>query len=166
MLTLIEVLDHFEFKRDVYLAFLDMGELAGFGARSLFNDPRLLEGSFLELFMIAHDTDQDRQIGNFNLYANNDDSKELAKKISALSRRSQSGVRFEYQADQAPPMGVLSFYPELNIDALLLTQNLDTDQNPRILSSNDFVETLNVSSFHGAFHSIAMIVLSQLMMLE
>lgn len=158
LLMMTEVLSHFHFHRDIYLVFADMGEFASFGVTKVLQKEELKKADVIELLMLG---DHPRRgAASFHIYPVNESSHDFAKKVADLSSLARSGLRFELTKAPLLEFSQLSKHSLPDGDSIVLTQNMTQGGNPRAMTSNDFVETLNLNAFHSAFRSLMMVVFS------
>jgi len=165
LLKLVELLKELDLPKTIKIVFFDVEELGFLGSKNFVEnlDSSSKNLGYINLVMLGHDTknqDQNQKIGNFKAYIRNpsieadkigaEKDLEWVNKILAIPQKNSSGVNFEITANSMNSSSHIRFW-EKNIPAVCFTQNWDTDFNPRYHTSNDFSETLNMSTYHQTF---------------
>jgi len=173
LLSMMELFAELDMPKTIKLVFLDLEGPSAFGSQEFAK--RLMSSignqkiaGVLNLFMLAHDTkinDSEKKFNNFKIYYKNSD-KTLASLISEKSHKLYGSFEFkefEVEAqrdsnDKFPP--TLQSFWSLGLPAVTLSENRETDLNPRYNTSNDFVETLNFNTYLLVFRALTGTVLS------
>jgi hypothetical protein len=123
---------------------------------------------FINLLMLGNDSkrdDKEKKINNMKLYLRspgekgNENDLKLASLIFTNGKRLYSAIEFKLEANGMNSSSHVNFW-EAGHPAICLSQNWESDFNPRFHTSNDFVETLNMNTYVNAFRYIAGAVLA------
>ncbi len=175
-LSMIEILVELDLPKTIKIVFFDAEEAKSLGSQEYAKKLMSTIGTqkivgFLNLTMLAHDTklsDLEKKFNNFKLYYKASD-KQLSNMISQSVDRLYGQVEFKETeiVPNAPEEATMKKFPStlesfwsLGLPAITLTQNRESDLNPRHNTSNDFVETLNFNTYILVFRSITGAVLS------
>lgn len=164
MLSMMEILNKLNLPKTVKLVFLDMGEFDSLGAKSFSTSKEFLAekasrkiSGVINLTMLGHDSrtgDTDKKMNNMNLYAPAGDA--FAAGLIKSGKENYSTVTFtqttETENSKLPKDS--SFFREAGVSAVTFSQNREGDLNPRYMTSNDFVETLNINTYSNVFRYI------------
>lgn len=161
LLTMIEILNALDLPKTIQIVFFDAEELGAQGSRD-FIQKLNTEGQkilgILNIMMIAHDSknfDRNQKLNNMSLYFTKAEDQSLATMIDQAGKRNFSSINFQQlimkKELQLPGAQTLENLSKTGLPALLITQSLESDLNPRYLSSNDFVETLNFPTYISTF---------------
>lgn len=169
LLSMIEILDKLDLPKTVRIVFFDFEELGFMGSRSFIEkmgDQKIT--GYINLVMLGHDSkreDKEKKLNNMKLYlrapsdkGSSDDLK-LANIINDNGKRLYSTVEFKAEANGMNSSSQISFW-DAGHPAICLTQNWESDFNPRFHTPNDFVETLNMNTYTAAFRYITGAVLA------
>ncbi|MBY0413270.1 MAG: M28 family peptidase, partial [Bdellovibrionales bacterium] len=180
-LAMIEILNKLYLPKTVKIVFFDLEESNAQGSQAFFksqefqndkNTKKIL--GFANLFMLGHDskvTDVDKKLNNMKIYtrlksqANQGLDEAFANSIINTGKRSYPGVTFTVSEDnnQVSPLGfpdTLRPLWEIDVPAIVVTQNREGDLNPGYMTSNDFIETLNINTYSNVFKFIMSFVLA------
>ncbi len=119
---------------------------------------------FINLLMLGHDSkreDKESKNNNMALYIrpNEIGDQGLAGEIINGGKKTWSSIDFKVQANAMNSSSHEMFWKE-GLTAVVLTQNWDSDFNPRWHTPNDFYETLNLNTWNSAYRFITGAVLS------
>jgi hypothetical protein len=170
LLNLIELLDKLDIPKTVQVVFLDAEELGAQGSieyiKTLSAEGQKIQG-LLNIMMIAHDsrnTDREQKLNNMSLYFIKPEDQELARVFEEAGKRNVSSIKFSSllmkEGSGLPGDLTLMNLSKTGLPAIMMTQGLESDLNPRYLSSNDFVETLNIPTYISTFKFLANSVLT------
>ncbi len=171
LLSLAELFSKLDSPRSVKIVFFDFEEFDSLGSKE-YSKKFLSEigtqklASFIHLNRLAHDTklfDSDKKFNNFQVYHRNQQDNKAQNEIDFLSLFMKMGekntpqIKFKMAEVSADSMDFVTadVFRSLGFNAMTFTQNLSTDPNPRIYTSNDFVETLNFTTYSFAYRFIA-----------
>lgn len=170
LLSLIEILDKLDLPKTVRVVFFDLEELGAQGSKNYAQGLSDAEVSgvtgFINVMMIGHDSrreDKEKKLNNMHLYFNSK-GEAFGKLFNEAGKRHVANLDFRMletnrePSEDAFPKTLESFQDKL--PALLMTQNRTSDLNPRYRSTNDFVETLNFSSYLNIFKFLGTAVLT------
>lgn len=176
LLSMIEILNKLDIPKTVRIVFYDCEEFGGAGSLEFAKKTKEDMGSqkiagVINLIMLGHDSrigDKDKKMNNMNIYLrprdqeNAEGTGKLAQMIVESGKRNYSNVEFApketFSADYFP-MTSEHFWAQ-GIPAVTMTQNREGDLNPRFMTSNDFVETLNLNTYTNVFKYITSAVLA------
>jgi hypothetical protein len=161
LLTMIEILDKLDLPKTIKIVFFDAEELGAQGSgdfiQKLNTEGQKILG-ILNIMMIAHDSknfDSNQKLNNMNLYFSRAVDQSLASVIDEAGKRNYSSINFQQlsmkKQSSLPGAQTLENLSKSSFPAVLVTQSLESDLNPRHRSSNDFVETLNISTYISTF---------------
>lgn len=164
-LSLIEVLSAIELPKTVCVVFTDFDEIAFSGTWAhLQKNKEALKTykniSAISLAMLGYDSksrDKEQKFGNMSIYlrkpedlGQNQDAK-LVKQLS--SKNWDETVRFKINPNGFNSSGHSLFW-EQGYGAVIFTQNWEGDLNPNEHTSEDIVETLNMSTLYGSYRYV------------
>ena len=169
-LALIEVLSSVEIPKSVSVVFTDFDEIAFTGTWAyLQKNKEALKAyknvSALSLAMLGYDSksrDRDRKFGNMSIYLRKPDEAgqnldvKLVKQLS--SRNWDETVKFNTVPNGFNSSGHSLFW-EQGYGAVIFTQNWEGDLNPNEHTSEDIIETLNMSTLYGSYRYVTGAVL-------
>ncbi len=169
LLTMIEILDKLDLPKTIQIVFLDAEELGAQGSgdfiKKLNIEGQKIQG-ILNIMMIAHDSknfDSHQKLNNMNLYFTKTEDQGLATNIDEAGKRNFTSINFQQlpmkKESALPGALTLENLSKSGLPVLLVTQSLESDLNPRYLSSNDFVETLNIPTYISTFKFLTNFVL-------
>jgi Zn-dependent M28 family amino/carboxypeptidase len=176
LLSMIEILNKLEIPKTVRIVFYDCEEFGGAGSLIFAKKTKAEMGSqkivgVMNLTMLAHDTragDKEHKMNNMNIYLQPRDipgheaSGVFGQMIVESGKRNYSTVEFTpketFSGDFFP--NTSEHFWAQGIPAVTMTQNREGDLNPRYMTSNDFVETLNLNTYTNAFQYIMSSVLA------
>lgn len=169
LLNLAKILNALDLPITVRIVFFDAEELSFLGSKAYLDQygEELKKQNFLgfvNVLMIGHDSkreDKEKKNNNMAMYfrPNNDREMNLASKILNGGKKTWSAIDFKPVANAMNSSSHQVFW-DRGFDALVMTQNWESDFNPRWHTPNDFVETLNLSTWASAFKFITGSVLS------
>ncbi|MBC7714214.1 MAG: M28 family peptidase [Rhizobacter sp.] len=176
LLSMIEILNKLDIPKTVRIVFYDCEEFGGAGSLEFAKKTKAEMGKdkitgVVNLSMLAHDSkigDKDHKLNNMNIYLQPRDvpgheaTGILAQMMVENGKRNYSSVEFSpketFSGDYFP--NTSEHYWALGIPAVTMTQNREGDLNPRYMTSNDFVETLNLSTYTNVFKYVTSAVLA------
>jgi len=169
LLNLAKILNALDLPITVRLVFFDAEEFSFLGSKAYLDQygEELKKQNFLgfvNVLMIGHDSkreDKEKKNNNMAMYfrPNNDREMNLASKIINGGKKTWSAIDFKPVANAMNSSSHQVFW-DRGFDAVVMTQNWESDFNPRWHTPNDFVETLNLSTWASAFKFITGSVLS------
>lgn len=175
LLSMIEILDKLDLPKTVRIVFFDFEELGFLGSRDYVEKLKTQSKSqkilgYVNLVMLGNDSkreDKEKKFNNMKIYlrSSEKDSLGFAEDQKLLDLIQVPGKRLYGQIDFAPlgngmnASSHVSFW-EGGIPAICMSQNWESDFNPRFHTSNDFVETLNMNTYINAFRYITGAVLA------
>jgi hypothetical protein len=169
LLSMIEILDKLDLPKTIRIVFFDFEELGFLGSRAYvekMNGQKIM--GYVNLVMVGHDSkreDKEKKLNNMKLYLRSpseEGSKQdllLANLINNNGKRLYNNVDFAPLANSMNASSQVSFW-EAGYPAICLSQNWESDLNPRIHTSNDFVETLNMNTYTWVFRYVTGAVLA------
>jgi hypothetical protein len=105
-------------------------------------------------------------MNNLKLYTSGTEADSAFGKMITKAGEKEYGVISFQEAKINNEIGPLGF-PETSqsfwdkgLPGITLTQNRESDLNPRYMTSNDFVETLNIATYTNVFKYVTYAVLS------
>ena len=170
-LSLAELFSKLDLPRTVKIVFFDFEEFDTQGskeyAKKWLNEigSQKLAG-FIQLNRLGHDTkinDTEKKFNNFQIYHRPYQDKNAQSEIDFIGQLVKMGEKTSPQikfklaeiSQESSDFTSATTFRNLGFNALTFTQNLSNDPNPRIYSSNDFVETLNFTTYSFAYRFIA-----------
>lgn len=169
LLNLAKILNALDLPITVRLVFFDAEEFSFLGSKAYLDQygEELKKQNFLgfvNVLMIGHDSkreDKEKKNNNMAMYfrPNNDREMNLASKIINGGKKTWSAIDFKPVANAMNSSSHQVFW-DRGFDAVVMTQNWESDFNPRWHTPNDFVETLNLSTWASAFKFITGSVLA------
>lgn len=169
LLSMIEILDKLDLPKTVRIVFFDFEELGFLGSHAFvekMGEQKIV--GFINLVMLGHDSkreDKDKKLNNMKLYLRapatkgSEDDLKLANMVTANGKRLYGSIEFAPEANGMNSSSHISFW-EAGLPAICLSQNWESDFNPRFHTPNDFVETLNMTTYASAFRYITGSVLA------
>lgn len=160
LLSIIEILDKLDLPKTVRIVFFDFEELGFLGSRAFvlkMNGQKIT--GYINLVMLGNDSrreDKDKKLGNMKLYlrspeeAGSEQDLFLANLINNNGKRMYPNINFTPLANSMKKSSQISFW-EAGYPAISLSQNWESDLNPRTHTPNDFIETLNMNTYTWAF---------------
>lgn len=169
MLSMIEILNQLELPKTVKLVFLDLEEFGSQGSKFFADsaefkaekDSKKIAG-VISLQMLGHDSkvaDSEKKLNNMKAYSNDE---AFAKPLVESADRNYSSVKFTLN----PPQNIERFidstaaFKAQGLPVVIFTQNRESDLNPRLWTSNDFFETLNINTYTNVFKALTSSVLA------
>ena len=173
LLSMIEVLDKLDLPKTVRIVFFDFEELGFSGSRAYVEKLKSNLGSqkilgYINLVMLGNDSkreDKEKKYNNMKLYLRApgdkgaEDDLKLISKVTDNGKRMYNQIDFKPEANGMNSSSHISFW-EAGIPAICLSQNWESDFNPRFHTPNDFVETLNMNTYALGFKFITGSVLA------
>jgi hypothetical protein len=173
LLSMIEIFNKLDLPKTVRIIFFDFEELGFSGSRDYVEKLKTNMGSqkifgYVNLVMLGNDSkreDKDKKLNNMKLYlrapgtAGAEDDLKLTTSITTNGKRLYNSIDFEPVANGMNSSSHISFW-EAQIPAICMTQNWESDFNPRFHTPNDFIETLNMNTYNNAFKYITAAVLA------
>lgn len=169
LLSMIEILDKLDLPKTVRIVFFDFEELGFLGSKAYVES---LKGQkiagFISLVMLGHDSkrdDKEKKQNNMKLYLRAPETKgseadlNLANIITGSGKRLYSTIEFKPEANGMNSSSQINFW-QAGHPAICLSQNWESDFNPRFHTPNDFVETLNMNTYTLGFRYITGSVLA------
>lgn len=171
LLSMMEILNKLEIPKSVMLVFLDAEEFGAQGSKefvkSLNNEVKI--AGFINLTMLGHDsrtTDTEKKLNNLKLYTSGSEADSAFGKIMTKMGEKEYGVisfKEEKINDGASSLGFPATAENFwgaGFVGITLTQNRQTDLNPRYMTSNDFAETLNIATYTNVFKYVTYALLA------
>lgn len=180
LLSMIKVFNLLDLPKTVMIVFFDLEELRSEGSKAfvhkLFSEigGRRIVG-FFNLSGIAHDTkksDTEQKLFNMALYAREESNAnsaadaQLASLLLENTKRLNTMIDFKvYNLDLKEtsklnmPLSTEAFWNS-GVPAIIVSHNRLTDLDPRLYTTNDFIETLNINTYINVFKSVAGSVLA------
>jgi Zn-dependent M28 family amino/carboxypeptidase len=180
LLSMIEILNKLDLPKTVKVVFLDMEESGAQGSRAFVKSQAFQADNtsnkifgLINVVMVGHDTrvgDVDKKANNMKIYTGPKSSagylmdEPFAKKLIEAGSKNYSTVTFslnEWPVNSPHEFPeTLKSFREAGIPAVSFSQNLEGDLNPRYMTSNDFVETLNINTYLNVFKYVSSAVLA------
>lgn len=169
LLSMIEILDKLDLPKTVRIVFFDFETLGFLGSNAYIEKygSQKISG-FINLVMLGHDSkrdDKEKKQNNMKLYLRapemkgSEDDLLLAELITSNGKRLYSSVEFKPEANGMNSSSHINFWAA-GIPAVCISQNWESDFNPRFNTPNDFVETLNMNTYTNGFRYITGSVLA------
>jgi hypothetical protein len=173
LLSMIEILDKLDLPKTVRIIFFDFEELGFSGSRDYVEKLTANPGSqkitgYINLVMLGNDSkreDKEKKLNNMKVYLRApgekgaEDDLKLTTLITNNGKRLYNLIDFKPEANGMNSSSHISFW-EAGIPAICMSQNWESDFNPRFHTPNDFVETLNINTYTNAFRYITGSVLA------
>lgn len=169
LLNLAKILNALDLPITVKIVFFDAEELSFLGSKAYLDQygeelKKQNVMGFINVLMIGHDSkreDKEKKNNNMAMYfrPNNEREMSFAGKIINGGKKTWSAIDFKPVANAMNSSSHQVFW-DRGFDAVVMTQNWESDFNPRWHTPNDFVETLNLSTWTSAFKFITGSVLS------
>ena len=173
LLSMVEILNKLDLPKTVRIVFFDFEELGFSGSRDYVDKLKANIGSdkivgFISLVMLGNDSkreDKEKKLNNMKLYLRApgdkgaEDDLKLTTMITNSGKRLYGQVEFKPEANGMNSSSHISFW-DAGFPAVCMSQNWETDFNPRFHTPNDFVETLNMNTYTNAFRYITGSVLA------
>ena len=170
MLSIIEILDKLNLPKTVQLIFLDMGEFDSQGTKKFISSKKFISEKTskkivgaISLSMLGHDSrsgDNQKKFNNMNLYAGPDVV--FANSLIKSGKENYNTVTFSLseglETSKLPIDSKL--FRDSGLPAVTFSQNREGDLNPRYMTSNDFVETLNMNTYVNVFRYVTSAILA------
>ena len=167
LLSMAEIFNQLDLPKTVRLVFFDFEELAFSGSKSYVDKMLTSVGNdkisgYVNLVMLGHDSkrdDKEKKYENMKIYLRSPSEKgsqddlKLATILNGAGKRMYSSIDFKPEANSMNSSSHLSFW-NAGIPAVCFSQNWESDFNPRFHTPNDFVETLNMSTYVQVFRYI------------
>lgn len=175
LLSLIEILAQLDLPKTVKVVFFDAEELDQAGSRAFLEKLIPALGNqrivgFVDVKMIGHDSkreDATKKLGNmkFIIRKSTDkghaQDKALADVLLSNGKRLFPNVDFLLEEHQDSKVrDAASGFWQLDMPAVVITQDRTNDFNPRFHTSNDFFETINLMTYNNVFRFLASAVLA------
>ena len=169
MLSMIEILNQLEIPKTVKFVFLDLEEFNSQGSKYFANSEEFKAekeskkiAGVMNLIMIGHDTrtrDTEKKLNNMKAYSTDD---AFVKPLIEAADKNYSTIKFTLNPPQNNERFIDSTaaFKAQGIPSVTFTQNRESDLNPRLWSSNDFFETLNINTYTNVFKALASSVLA------
>lgn len=181
LLSMLEIFNRLDLPKTVKLVFLDGEEFDSQGSKAYASSSDFLNDKekrkifgVINLSMLGHDSrvgDKEQKLNNMKLYTRTkadvgyalDES--FANFLISNGKRNYSSVNFTMAENNngASPMGfaqtAASFW-QASLPVVTFSENRESDLNPRYMTSNDFVETLNINTYLNVFKYVSSSVLS------
>lgn len=170
MLSMIEILNKLNLPKTVKLILLDMGEFDSQGTKNYLSSTdfisdktsKKIKGA-INLFMLGHDSrteDNQKKLNNMNLYSGSDF--DFANTLIKSGKSNYNTVTFTLTDLKDVPFFPMDskMFREAGVPAVTFSQNREGDFNPRYMTSNDFVETLNMNTYINVFRYVTSAVLA------
>jgi hypothetical protein len=168
LLQMIQSIRFLDLPKTVRIIFFDYGEIGNLGSKAYvkkhkeeLKNNKNIEG-VINLEMLGHDTKRlDKTKKNFNMkiYTRKKSEKNSSKDIQFAERiikyAENIGASSRFAIDtQGKNLSDSSSFWDLNLGVVQLSQDLENDLNPRFHTKNDFVETLNFTTFYKNYRFI------------
>lgn len=176
LISMIEILNKLDLPKTVRIVFYDCEEFSAAGSLEFAKKTKeelstQKIAGIINLIMLGHDSkisDKDKKMNNMNIYlqprdqVNAEASGKFGQMIVELGKAHFKTVEFlpleTFSADYFPQTS--EHFWSQGIPAVTMTQNRNGDLNPRYMTSNDFVETLNLNTYTNVFKYITSAVLA------
>jgi Zn-dependent M28 family amino/carboxypeptidase len=179
LLSMIEILNKLDLQKSVKIVFFDLEESGAQGSKALVKSSEFQNdksknkiNGLMNIVMVGHDTrtgDLEKKSNNMKLYTRPHESagyandEALAKMLMGPGSKNYNTVTFTLSEEKKDihefPQTLNPFW-EANIPAVSFSQNREGDLNPRFMTSNDFVETLNINTYLNVFKYVTSAVLA------
>ncbi|MDD4975563.1 MAG: M28 family peptidase [Bacteriovorax sp.] len=173
LLSMIEILDKLDLPKTVRIVFFDFEELGFSGSHDYVEKLTAIPGSqkitgYINLVMLGNDSkreDKEKKLNNMKVYLRApgekgaEDDLKLTTLITNNGKSLYKQIDFKPEANGMNSSSHISFW-EAGIPAICMSQNWESDFNPRFHTPNDFVETLNMNTYINAFRYITGAVLA------
>jgi hypothetical protein len=167
LLSMAEIFNQLDLPKTVRLVFFDFEEFAFSGSKSYVDKMLTTVGNdkisgYVNLVMLGHDSkrdDTEKKYENMKIYLRtpsekgSQDDLKLANILNGAGKRMYSSIDFKPEANSMNSSSHLSFW-NAGIPAVCYSENWESDFNPRFHTPNDFVETLNMSTYVQVFRYI------------
>jgi hypothetical protein len=181
LLSMLEIFNRLDLPKSVRVVFLDGEEFEGQGSKAYAKSSELLSDKekkrifgVINLTMLGHDSrigDKEQKLNNMKLYtrpksqADYAQDEGLANFLINNGKRNYSSVTFTMAEtdNTVSPMGFPetgAHFWEAGLPAVTFSENRESDLNPRYMTSNDFVETLNLNTYLNVFKYVTSAVLA------
>lgn len=173
LLAMIEILDKLDLPKTVRIIFFDFEALGFLGSRdyvSRLKDNLASEKivGYINLVMLGNDSkkdDKEKKINNMKLYLRSPNEKGASEDLKLTNLVTENGKRLYGMIDFKPDANSMNSSSHINfweagVPAICMSQNWESDFNPRFNTPNDFVETLNINTYALAFRYITGSVLA------
>lgn len=171
LLSMMEIFNKLDIPKTVVLVFLDAEEFGAQGSKEFVKslNSEMKPIGFINLTMLGHDsrtTDTEKKMNNLKLYTSGTEGDStFGKLITKLGEREYGTISFKEEKinDGTSTLGFPATAENLwgaGFVGITLTQNRQTDLNPRYMTANDFAETLNIATYTNVFKYVTYAVLS------
>lgn len=172
LLSMVEILHQVELPKTVRLIFLDFGEFESLGAKALAENWKKNQSDekvagALNVMMVGHSSKNNHKEGlehDMRLYTLKEEGtrqkhEKLASFVKKIGDKMGTPIKTQIDSWERGPTAQ-NYFSRADIPSLLYTQNWEQDANPRVHTSNDFVETLNFKTLHGNLRYLSGVVLA------
>ena len=147
-----------------------MGELDSQGTKKFISSKKFISDKtskkivgVISLSMLGHDSrtgDTQKKYNNMNLYAGTDG--EFANSLIKSGKENFNTVTFTLsETTETSKLPIDSkLFRDSGLPAVTFSQNREGDLNPRYMTSNDFVETLNMNTYVNVFRYVTSAILA------
>lgn len=167
LLSMIEILDKLDLPKTVRIVFFDFEELGFSGSRNFVTKLKSANSSqkivgYINLVMLGNDSkreDKEKKFNNMKLYLRSPSEKGADEDLKLTTLISENGKRLYKQVEFTPEANGMNSSSHINfweagIPAICMSQNWESDFNPRFHTPNDFIETLNMNTYINSFRYI------------
>lgn len=175
LLSLVEILSQLELPKTVKVVFFDGEELDQAGSKAFIEKLMSSIGSqrivgFIDVKMIGHDSkreDLTKKLGNMKVIIRESTDKSQSKDKALAEGLMNNGKRLfpsiDFTLEESKPTRIKDAargFWQLDVPAVVITQDRTNDLNPRYLTSNDFYETINLMTYNNVFRYLSSAVLA------
>jgi len=167
-LNLIKIFSEMDLPKTVQVVFFDFGQTLSLGSKAYiakYKDElkKAKSLAYIDMLMLGHDSkdkDSEKRFGNFKAYLGDGSGTrqtnegKFAKRFLQAGEKTSQGLSFEIMPNAFNSSNHIYFWQQ-DIPAMVLSQNWETDLNPRYHTPDDFAETLNTQTYYKAFQFIA-----------
>ena len=178
LLSMIEIFNKLELPKTVKIVFLDSETVDAQGSKALAQSQIFLGdlnskkvNGLINVVMIGHDTrtgDIDKKGSNMKIYTRSKADFAIdevyAQTLMKAGSRNFNTVNFTVNEENSVKNiyipETLKSFSTTKIPVVSFSQNREGDLNPRLWTSNDFVETLNINTYLNVFKYVTSAALS------
>jgi hypothetical protein len=167
LLSMIEILDKLDLPKTVKIVFFDFEELGFSGSRDYVESLKANPSTqkiigYINLVMLGNDSkreDKEKKLNNMKMYLRSPGEKGAEEDLALTTMITKNGSRLYSQVEFKPEANGMNSSSHINFwaagyPAICMSQNWESDFNPRFHTPNDFVETLNINTYTNAFRYI------------
>ncbi len=168
LLSMIEILNKLDLPKTIRIVFFDFDQLGFLGSKAYAEklktekqEKEVIVG-FINLVMLGNDSkreDKEKKLNNMKVVLRPSGTKggeedlKLMTLMTENGKRLYRGIEFTPQLSGMHSCSHFKFW-EQGIPAICFGPNWESDFNPRFNTPNDFVETLNMTTYVNAFRYI------------